>query len=154
VPERAFADYLRTSLGQIARDAPRLHALAARRLGARALELSVDGEEVGVWAEGEALEVGAPRAPAAVEARTTRRAIVALADGEDDLEAAVVAERVFLRGSVEDLEAGFEALAAYLNGAARSPELVGLMDAFRREARGGGQDSGEGIEHGRRREQG
>ncbi|WP_437960343.1 hypothetical protein WME76_12325 [Sorangium sp. So ce119] len=141
MPERPFAEYLTESLAKIARDAPRLYALVARRLGPRSLKLAVGGEALGIRAEGEQVVLGPPMDQAGVEARTSRRAIVALADGEDDLEGAIVAERVFLRGSVEDLEACFGALAAYLNGAARSPEQGELMRAFRRDA---GEDEGYG----------
>jgi hypothetical protein len=137
VPSRAFADYLAASLERIEGDVREVYALLRRTLGSRAMRLDVGGEIVWVRDDGVRLVVAEPDdggARAAVETRTTRRAIVALADGDVTLEEAVTEGRVELRGSVEDLEAGMEALAAYLNGAARCPELLGLMDEFRREA--------------------
>jgi hypothetical protein len=134
---RPFADYLADSLDRIAHDAPRLHALVARTIEGRSLGLVVSGEVVGIRAEGDRVVLAAPREPVDVEASTSRRTIVALADGEDDLESAVVGERISLRGTVEDLGACFEALAAYLNGAARSPELGRLMEEFREEVADG-----------------
>jgi hypothetical protein len=137
VPSRAFRDYLTVSLGTIERDAPAVYALMGRCLGERRVRMDVGGEVLSVGVEhGRVMvgTVGEAGGETAVEARTTRGAIVALADGRATLEEAVMDGRMELRGSVEDLEAGMEALAAYLNGAARCPDLLGLMDEFHGEA--------------------
>lgn len=140
MPSRAFATYLGESLDQIERGAPEVYALVARRLGARVVHIVVGGEALGVRVEGARLLLDlateGDRA-AAIEARTERADIVALVDGEVTLEEAVTTGRVELWGSVEDLLAGLDALGGYLNGAARCPELGGLMEAFRRDAAGG-----------------
>ncbi|MFT3772742.1 MAG: hypothetical protein QM820_45715 [Minicystis sp.] len=138
MPERAFADYLRSSLAQIERDVPAIHDLVRRCLGRLALRIEVDAEAVTVRDDGARLAIGS-EAEADVVARTGRRAIVALVDGELSLEEAVSRGDVDLVGEVGHLLAGLDALVAYLNGAARCPELLDLMDEFRRdtEARAG-----------------
>jgi hypothetical protein len=75
------------------------------------------------------------RAPA-VECRTTRRAILDLVDARTTLMAAVVADRVWLRGSVEDLLAFHDGLMVYLGGAVRSPSFPWLLRQFRAAAPG------------------
>lgn len=137
MPRRAFSDYLSTSLAAIERDAPAVYALLGRCLGERRVRVDVGGEVLSVGVEHGCVTVGEAAGKAAIEARTTRGAIVALADGRATLEEAVMDGRVEIRGSAEDLEAGMDALAAYLNGAARCPELLRWMDEFRGEAAGG-----------------
>ena len=133
MPERSFSAYLTESLARIEHDAPQVYAQIGLRLGRRVLSIEVSGELLGVSAERGRLVLGPVRDGALVSAVTSRRDIIALADGERTLEQAAVEERVKLVGSAEDLAISFDALAAYLNGAARSPDLGALMDAFRRD---------------------
>lgn len=127
-----FSRYLTTSLAHIERDVPNTYALLRASLGARRLRIEVDGEAVSVWNDGSRLAVGDLRSTD-ILAVTRRAAIVGLVDGEMSLEEAVDRGAVDLFGAVDDLLAGLDALMAYLNGAARCPELLDLMDAFRRD---------------------
>jgi hypothetical protein len=134
VPRRDFSSYLAESLGEIERHVPELYALVGRSLGRRTLRLEVGRESLSLRVEGDRIALGRARASDRIVASTTRSAIVALARGEATLEQAAIEERVHLRGDVEDLAAGLDALGAYLNGAARCPELLALMEAFRGDA--------------------
>jgi hypothetical protein len=138
VPRRAFRDYLAESLEQIERHAPDVYALLGQSLGERSVRIEVGGESLSLRIQNGNVAIDATPTAAAIETRTTRAAIVAIAGGEATLEQAVLDERVHIRASVDDLAAGMDALAVYLNGAARCPELLGLMDAFRGDAAGGG----------------
>lgn len=134
---RAFSDYLASSLAQIGRDVPSVYAHIVRALGGRVIAIEVGGETVSVRETKGRLEVGG-RGEAEVRAITSRGAIVALVDGRVTLEEAVLRGAVDLFGDVADLLAGLDALVGYVNGAARCPELLGLMDEFRRDAGEGG----------------
>lgn len=136
MPRRAFADYLRESLGQIEAGLPRVYARLVASLSALRILIDVNGEVVGIRVEGARIAIVDALANATITARTTRAEIVALADGARTLEEAVFEDRVLLWGSVEDLLLGLDALMIYLNGAARCPELSRLMDLFRQDATG------------------
>jgi hypothetical protein len=141
VHRRAFSEYLSESLEQIERHVPDIYALVGRCLGRRGVRLEVGSESTSLRVDlDNRIEPDVESAAAEeIFAKTTRATIVALARGEATLEQALVDEAVHLRGAVEDLAAGMDALAAYLNGAARCPELLTLMEAFRADSSGGGR---------------
>lgn len=128
-----FADALRTSLALLRRECPTAWRRMCARLGRRALTIRVDGVAVDVAGHHVHVEVGAPAQPI-VEVETSRAAIVALADGRDDLLDALLAERVVIRGGVADVHALYEGLVDYVRGAIRSPSFPQLLARFRGDA--------------------
>ena len=130
--KRPFAAYLTESLDRIAGDVPWAYAAILARLGARVVRVRLSGEALTIRGDGGRVRLG-DDGSGDVEVSTVRAELVALADGEMTLEEAVTAERLELRGRVDDLMAGLLALEAYLHGAVRCPELSGLMDAFRED---------------------
>lgn len=103
-------------------------------LAPREVLIEVDREPVAVvCASTSAQVVATPTAPV-VECRTTREAILDLIDAKTTLLDAVTSERVWLRGSPEDLLAFHDGLMIYLGGAVRSPSFPALLRAFRATA--------------------
>lgn len=130
----AFAEWVRRGVVGLARALPWAAARMDAALGDRLVELSAEGESAWVTARSGVTRVFvAPpdgRRPA-VTLHTSRRAIVALADGDDTLLDAVLSGRVVLRGDVADLVAVHDALMAFLQGAVRAPDFVETLVAFR-----------------------
>jgi hypothetical protein len=59
-------------------------------------------------------------------------AVIDLIDGKYSLEQAVLAEAIFVKGSVATLEKFHSALNLYLNGALRAPSFPRLLSRYRR----------------------
>jgi hypothetical protein len=105
-------------------------------LGTREVLIEVDGERTAVTSTKSAARVeAAPRAPV-VECRTTRSAILDMVDARMTLVDAVLSERVWLCGGVEDLLAFHDGLMTYLGGAVRCPSFPWLLREFRAAASG------------------
>ena len=147
---RPFRSYLVEALERIGREAPGAYAEICRALGARVIRIEVDGEVVSVtvvdggvgggrvgkgrvWEGRIVVVAGVGSGQSALRAATSRAEIVALTDGVSSLEEALTSERVRLSGEAGDLACGFDALAAFVQGAVRCPELEPLMAAFRRD---------------------
>ena len=137
-PELSFAHFLGRSLDALAEELPAIYAEMCRTLAPRAVRIALDGEVVTVACTPEratlldvhgALDsLDAP----AVDVRTSRAAIVALIDARSTLVESVVADRVELRGKLDDLVAFHDGLVVYLHGAVRAPSFPALLLLFRR----------------------
>jgi hypothetical protein len=131
-PDATFASFLAGSLDLLERELPWAYGAMCRVLAPREVLLSVDGEDVSVRCTERTAIVGARAAAPDVECRTTRAAILDLADASTSLVDAVMSDRVHLRGAVGDLLAFHDGLMAYLGGAVRSPSFPALLERFRR----------------------
>lgn len=132
--EKTFGHWVRRGVVTLARELPWASARMGAALGARGVHLVVDGELAAVqWRDGAArvAERPSPDAPPVVTLRTTRRTVIALADGDDALVDAVRAGRIVLRGAPGDLAAFHDALMAFLQGAVRAPGFAATLDDFR-----------------------
>ena len=136
-PDASFAAFLARSLTLLARELPWGYAAMSRALGRRTVTIEVDGEPCGVLCDGASVRLaGLATIQPDVECRTTRRAIHDLVDARTTLAEAVVEDRVFLRGDVDDLLAFHDGLMGYLGGAVRSPGFVWLLREFRAASMG------------------
>jgi len=132
--EQTFGHWVRRGVVTLARELPWASARMGDALGARVVQLTVDGDLATVRWRDDAARVSERPSPddaPAVTLRTTRRTVVALADGDDALVDAVLAGRVVLRGAPGDLAAFHDALMAFLQGAVRAPGFAATLDAFR-----------------------
>jgi hypothetical protein len=124
----AWARRLEQALGLLARDAP-LHFAATRaHLDGRAALVRVgDGPARRVC-----LAQGPPFVTAglegALEVALSEADLDAFLRGQVTLEEAVEADRLRVRGSVDDVLRLFDALASWLHGALRCPRLAQLRD--------------------------
>ncbi len=64
--------------------------------------------------------------------------ILHVIDGRSSLEEAVLDGAIFIRGNVQKIETLYSALAAYLDGAMRSPGFPALLADYRQEFSSGG----------------
>lgn len=138
--EGPFAGFLARSLASMRRELPWIFARLCARLCPRELRVEVDGEVIWIRCEPGDVRLMAAPGPAtgpAVEARTSRQAILDLAGGRVTLLDALLEERLALRGSVGDVVAFHDGLLIYLHGAVRDPSFPDLLRRFQGAAAGG-----------------
>jgi hypothetical protein len=132
MPDR-FGEFLRASLGAVARDAPACARAVAAALGPVTIELVVDGERTLLRPGLEVVvPVGPPAASPEVHVATTSGALLALLDGRDELTPAVVDNRVRVRAAPRDAERLFDAMRWFVEGCARSSSAPDLLAEYRR----------------------
>ncbi|MBI5515783.1 MAG: hypothetical protein HY909_18520 [Deltaproteobacteria bacterium] len=129
-PEGPFGAVLSASLEALAREAPAASGALARALQGLFVTLVVDGERVTVGAPDAHARV-VPEVPGAVLARTSREAILGLIEGRDALPAAILEDRLALRGAVAQLSTAHDALMMYLHGVLRSPSQPAILARWR-----------------------
>jgi hypothetical protein len=130
-PEPTFASFLARSLSALATELPWAYAKMCRTLNGREVSIELDGAIAVVLCSADSAAVASSGVAPAVECRTTRAAVLALARAETTLLEAVLGERVWLKGRVADLLAFHDGLMIYLGGAVRSPSFPGLLYEFR-----------------------
>lgn len=130
-PDATFASFLARSLDLLARELPWAYAAMCEALAPREVSITVDGEPARVVCTAGSVRVEPGAGAPAVECRTTREAILDLVAARTTLAEAVIGDRVWLRGSVDDLLAFHDGLMVYLGGAVRSPSFPGLLQEFR-----------------------
>lgn len=123
---------LRRSLHHMAGEIPPGYRRCADMLGPLVVEVDVEGE-VFALRGGNALTVtdGGARDGASVRITTSRTAILAVLDAESSLADAVLADRVRVWGTVDDVLRAHDALIAYVHAAVRAPSTAGLCDRLR-----------------------
>ena len=130
MPDR-FASFLAASLGAVQRDAPASARAVAGALGAAVIQLVVDGERVIVRGGSELAIAGDLAREPDVEVATTARALLALLDGDDELIAAVIANRVRVRAAPGDAVRLFDAMRWFVEGCARTAAAQQLLHDYR-----------------------
>ena len=125
-----FGDYLRRALHILGAEAPTHLATVRERLGTRAVEIRVGSEEPFVvqldgeepWVRVARSNDAAPELAVAV----SRASLAQFLRGELTLEDAVMAERLTLRGALDDVLPFLDAVSAWLHAAVRSPSFPAL----------------------------
>lgn len=134
----SFSQALAGSLESLSQGRPSIARRVASCLGARRVQVCVDGETVWVVArDGRVLSRDVDAAPADVEVQTTRETLVGLVNGREGMLDAVLGGRLRLRGAAHDLVAFDAALMAYLDGAVRVTAMQTGWIAYQ-----GGTDDG------------
>ena len=133
-----FGGFLVASLGAVKRDAPACANAIASAIGPAGIELVVDAERMVVHAGPEIVIVVGPaasdlarRGGLAIHVATTARALLALIDGEDELYAAIVDNRVRVRAARRDAERLFDAMRWFVEGCARTSAAPALLAEYR-----------------------
>src|SRR5690348_10473451 len=101
-----------------------------RELRGRSLLLCVDGASRILKAGESGLVLGRAPSDAAVVLRTTRDVLVDLLEGRRTLVDSAMDEAFEVRGAPDDVLASFDALAAFLHGAVRSPSMPRLLESY------------------------
>ena len=122
---------LRRSVGHLEDEVPDSYCLLVAELGPIAVELDVDGEVFSLRG-GDRLEVSDGAADTAdVRIVTSRVTILDLLDAAVGLGEAVEAGRVYVRGSLDDVQRAHDSLLAYVHGAVRASSQPGLLSELR-----------------------
>lgn len=126
-----FARFLARALGALAGESPAWHAEVAAAVGPSGIAMDVDGEAFRLRFEGAALHLDGATHAAGLEVRTGRATILALAEGDLSLVAALESDRLFVRGALAAVLRFDTALLAFLEGAVRAPSLAPMLDRLR-----------------------
>jgi hypothetical protein len=145
VAHSSFKEFLVRSLEVLAAEKPRLHAALCTLLDGKELDFSIDGVRV-VLRFTPAIEMSDSAFAPHIRLASDRAAILDVLEGSS-LEEAVVAERVALRGTLDDLVLFHDALLVYLHGAVRCPSFPRLLDEYR--GRNVGARAAASLPHGR-----
>jgi hypothetical protein len=129
-PDGGFFAFLRRSLDAIAEEVPLAHGAMCRALGAKCVELRVDGETMCLSASAGRHVLTGPLAGSSVAVELNRAAVVGLLEGRYTLVQAVLRGDVLLRGAADDLASLSDALTAFVQGAVRSVSAPELLDAY------------------------
>lgn len=138
-----FRDFLDAALAALRRECPPAFSAMAQALGDGATALRVGNEDFVLLSHAGRVETTGRCEATGVEVVTDRATILDLVDARLTLAAAVLDDRLLLRGAVEDLLGFHEALLAFVAGGVRSPSFPALLGEYR-GARGtsGGRDHG------------
>jgi hypothetical protein len=133
-PCRTLAEYVRELVSRLAAADPaaltRLRAIVAERRA----RITLDAETVLVRFGARGLSVRtAKRGAADGSGRTDRATTLDLLDGYVEVTEAVLAGRLELTGSIEDVSRMGQAIELLLDVAARTPALQALADDYRRD---------------------
>ena len=128
--EGPFALLLRDSFAVLAEEVPEILAEFRLSLASRQVELAVDDETVGLRIERGCIHWEPVLAPQ-IRVVTQRREILALVDAASTLRDSVLADRLTLFGTPEQLLRFHAALMLYLHGAYRAPSMPQVLRRFR-----------------------
>lgn len=126
-----FGDVLAASMARIAEEAPRHHRRLCEVLLGEEVAISVDGRTTVVRFDRGGVTVGGPVGNSSVCVRTSREAILDLADGRVTLLEAVLTDRLELVGHRDAILRFHDGLLVWFHGAVRSPTVEILLDAYR-----------------------
>lgn len=129
-PER-FATFLTEALSAIATQAPMASTQLCECLQGQTFALVIDDEPLTLWGAAGRVSIHEGVQNAACRLVTSRRHLLALLDGADELLAALRSERLHIEGPAPALVGLFEALGLFVHGAVRAAAIPGLLEQFR-----------------------
>jgi hypothetical protein len=131
VSSTSFFEFLEQSLAVLRDEMPAAHAAFVSTLEGRRLRIEADGERrvVSFGATGMRAHGGEVRAD--LEVGFERSTVLDLVDGMISLPAAVLADRLKLRGGLNAIALFDRAFRSYAQGTVRCPSMSGLLDRFR-----------------------
>lgn len=122
---------LRRSIVHLADEGPASYRLLVDQLGPLVVELDVDGEIFALSGGGELrVTEGAVDTPG-VRIQTSRSTILDVLDATIGIADAVDADRLCVRGTLDDVLRAHDTLLAYVHAAVRTPAQPGLLHALR-----------------------
>lgn len=126
-----FSSLLRRSVEHLQDEVPDSYRVLVAELGPMVVELDVDGEVFSLRG-GDQLRVsdGATQV-AGVRIATSRATILDLVDAKVGLGEAVEADRVSVRGSLDDVQRAHDSLLAYVHAAVRASSQPRLLSELR-----------------------
>ncbi|MGH3273499.1 MAG: hypothetical protein ACRDNZ_04140 [Streptosporangiaceae bacterium] len=122
---------LRRSVEHLADEVPDSYRLLVAELGPMVVQLDVDGEVFSMRGGGRVQVSDAAADMAGVRIVTSRVTILDLLDARVGLGEAVEADRVCVRGSLDDVERAHDSLLAYVHAAVRASSQPALLSELR-----------------------
>jgi hypothetical protein len=129
--EYCFADFLRESFDALRRELPEVHGVMCGCLAEREVELRVGEEIVSLAFTATDVELRPSCGAPAAAVRTSRAGILDLIDARSTLLDSVLAGRLELAGTLDELARFHDGLMAYLHGAMRAPSFRSILRRFR-----------------------
>lgn len=129
--ERRFAEFLLESFATLERDLPAVHARLCRHFAGRIVELCVDGESLRLAFTTQHAVRSYGNAVASIRITTDRDTILDLVDARLGLVDAIMADRLELTGSPDELLLFHDGLMIYLHGAVRAPGFPHILHTYR-----------------------
>lgn len=133
--ERSFRAFLARSLDAIAHETPAIARALAASLAGTLVRLCVDDERMVVASRRDGLAIADDLEGAIVELATDSTTLLDLTSGATSFLDAALAERLVVRGGVDEVVRFYDSLILYLQGAVRSPSLPWLLGEFERSRR-------------------
>jgi hypothetical protein len=121
------------SLELLRADVPEAYALFVERLPSPVV-VEIDGQPIVIGRKADRVVAMNSATDVRVVLRTSSHAILDLVDGKHGFLEAIVSERIFLAGDAAHLLEASDAVAAYLQGAVRSPRFPALLGQLRAAA--------------------
>ena len=131
--EPRVAALLRRSLEQLAGEVPASYRHLAGGLGGLEVEVDVDGERFSLRGGGGLTVRDGPTSTAQVWIATSRVAVLEVLDAIRTLADAVEADRIRVRGELDDVVRAHDAVVAYAHAAVRAPSSPGLLTELRNQ---------------------
>jgi len=125
-----FATFLDHSMTVLAAEKPAVHARLCVLLYDREARLEVDHEHIGIAFPDGAFRLVDTVAHPFIELRSSRATVLDVVGGRSTLDDAVWADRLWLRGHLDDLVLFHDALVLYLQGAVRCPSFPWLLECY------------------------
>jgi hypothetical protein len=126
----SFRRFLDRSLVAIENEAPEVHRALCRSLARSVVRLCIDDERMVLLGGRERLAMSDDVPGATVEFATNSATLLALTSGATSFLDAALADRMIVKGAVDEMVGFYEALVLYLQGAVRSPSLPWLLEEF------------------------
>lgn len=126
---RTYQQMLRDLLTTIGRDCPAAMAAIITECGGLTMSVAVGDERFGLRVRAEGITTGPVDDPT-LDGQTTPRTLAAVVMGEVELDTAMRADDVHLRGPAADLGRLDRMVRLIVAGAARSRVDAGLLDSF------------------------
>jgi hypothetical protein len=128
--DRSFRRFLDRALAAIETEVPQVHRALCSSLARSTVRLCIDDERMVITEERGRVLLKDDVPDTQIEFATDSTTLLALTSGAVSFLDAAMADRMMVKGAVDEISLFYEALVLFLQGAVRSPSLPWLLDEF------------------------